>query len=282
MITNRGFINLIQKCESSCLACSSETECSKCIKDYHLFGNKCLKICETGYYQDNEKCVKCPYPCEKCINSTNCLNCAENKILFDSKCLDHCPDNYYKEGKICKACHPSCKTCNSDSKISCITCNDGFSFKNGQCESNCAEGTFFDKAEGLCALCNTSICSTCISSPNTCIKCIDSFALDLKSQNCKPCCSRSLRGKTKYPACCNCDDSNPPMCLSESDRSESDDNVKKLSIYNVYIIMLFIFSIIFVSISLIYFLKSFKIFSKISFSKAGEFKNVEYTALDEF
>ncbi|CAF0745532.1 unnamed protein product [Brachionus calyciflorus] len=280
---HRGFINIIKICDQKCATCTSETECTKCKEGYHLFGHKCINDCKPGFYTTEDGCAKCEFPCETCVNSTSCSSCSSNKILFESQCLDNCPLNYYQHDAFtCKPCHPSCETCRSGEKAACITCSHGFTFKGAECRSDCPDGTFYDKNEQVCSLCNTTLCSSCIKTPNTCTKCLNSFALDLGSNTCKPCCSRALRGKIKYPACCNCASNDPTLCSNEPFIEDSESiinvlHVSKKTALDIFIILLFVVSIFLIIYSIIYFVKSLNL----STPRPKNFNSVQYTPLDD-
>ena len=139
-----------------------------------------------------------------CTNETKCSKCIENKYLLNGKCLDKCPINFYGKSSTCLSCYPSCQSCTGPTKLECLTCNSGFIYSKKECRSECPEGTYFDIDQNECKLCNESNCKWCIKSPNMCTRCESSLALDLVTFTCQPCCTRSIRGKIKYPTCCNC------------------------------------------------------------------------------
>lgn len=100
-------------------------------------------------------------------------------------------------------------------KSDCLTCGIGFSFNGQECASTCPETTYFDTLLNECTMCNLTVCRWCIKTANTCTLCADSsFALDESSFTCRPCCSRSIRGKIKYNStCCQCSNG---ICLNQT------------------------------------------------------------------
>lgn len=94
-------------CITSCETCISGTECLKCLEGYYLDSSnqcvsihiifiiecpsKCLnkcssdkvcEICNDGYLQVLDDCVRCTFPCKLCNTSvTHCISCVDGYYL---------------------------------------------------------------------------------------------------------------------------------------------------------------------------------------------------------
>jgi hypothetical protein len=173
----------------------------------------CFYVSSFFLDKDN-RCKPCASSCSLCASETNCLKCDDNKLLHNGKCVDKCPVNFYENNNQCSPCHPTCATCTGPEKTDCLTCDIGFKYFKKECQSECPEGTYFDLEQRECELCNATACKWCIKTANTCTRCDSSLALDPTTFTCRPCCTRSIRGKIKYPTCCNCPSENfNGMCL---------------------------------------------------------------------
>lgn len=74
--------NVCHSCNESCLTCSGPNTCLSCKSPNYLQGDKCVTICNTGYFQNNNnrKCEKCMDNCSMC-NSNTCIECNKNYKL---------------------------------------------------------------------------------------------------------------------------------------------------------------------------------------------------------
>lgn len=74
--------NACHSCNESCLTCSGPNTCLSCKSPNYLQGDKCVTICNTGYFQNNNnrKCEKCMDNCSMC-NSNTCIECNKNYKL---------------------------------------------------------------------------------------------------------------------------------------------------------------------------------------------------------
>lgn len=215
-------VNVFEKCSVNCLSCTNETHCTNCDQDYLLLNGRCHKKCTQFEYTNKDgDCSKCVAPCSKCINETFCTACLADKFYLNGNCFNVCPIGYFGQNGQCLACHWSCKQCKGSDSSSCLTCANGFSFKNGICRSNCPSGTFLDASISQCSLCNTTICLECTENPNKCVKCQAPLVLDIPSFSCKSCCSRNIHGKIKTEGCCNCPIVNPDNICSNGNQTDS-------------------------------------------------------------
>jgi hypothetical protein len=264
--------------------------CTECARGFNLMDGKCFRQCEINYFpsSDGSMCEKCPDGCEACTKKDKCTKCSANKYLLNGQCYDFCPLNYYGRDSACFSCYPSCETCLGPEKTDCLSCHAGFKYdsNNKECQSTCPDGTFYDTSFNECNVCNSSNCKSCIRTPNTCTKCHDSMALDLSTFTCKPCCTRSIRGKIKLN-CCNCPRFNfNGFCLMSNQTS---DNTVFEEIIDFMTVKqsstgLKIMSIIFILVSLLLifystFLLKEKIFQKFKKSETS-YAQVRYSVLD--
>lgn len=128
--------NTCLPCISPCTECSSTSACSKC---------------EISYYLANSVCVRCPSLCLTC-DSGKCFDCIENAEINGNGC--RAKSGFYEINGIISKCIENCLSCTGPD--SCLTCNDGFAFKDGICQ-NCPD---------LCLTCNINQCLTCVDHSN--------------------------------------------------------------------------------------------------------------------
>lgn len=178
---------------SSCTPCEeSLPNCTTCFLGY------CL-ACNTGYYNQNYKCVACPEKCSSCISPTRCTAC-KTGILINFTCVESCSttDSY-------------CAKCSTYTKTTCIQCQDGYFLSSQDKCTKCPDPncTFCDST-GQCGSCRSnftvqksdlSICvplgTNCAiyNSDLTCKECKDGYILDSKKtcmskcndENCQTC-----------------------------------------------------------------------------------------------
>jgi hypothetical protein len=216
-----------------------------------------------------------------CTNEKNCIKCSDNKVLHNSKCFDKCPVNFYENGNLCSPCYPSCETCTGPEKTECLTCDKGFKYDKKECKSECPEGTYFDLAQNECELCNATACRWCIKTPNTCTRCESSLALDSTAFTCRPCCTRSIRGKIKYPTCCNCPSENfTGMCLLPNQTDNSNVIIEFLQV-NKSSSKVTGVSVFLIIVALALFLLSAYVFRKGWLSRTKRYDEVEYSVLSD-
>ncbi|CAD8126990.1 unnamed protein product [Paramecium sonneborni] len=112
-------------CRQPCKTCNTTPDdCISCLNDSYLHGNKCLSVCDDGYYADNtiNECKQCISPCQKCLSLTTCITCLQNqinKILVDGTCISSCPTGYYESKGTCLLCtiDSKDKVCNSTVQV---------------------------------------------------------------------------------------------------------------------------------------------------------------------
>ena len=63
--------NIYLDCDSTCLTCTSNSNCNSCV-DY--------------YYLNGSTCNSCTSPCKKCSNNTSCISCIDNYYLSGNSC----------------------------------------------------------------------------------------------------------------------------------------------------------------------------------------------------
>lgn len=153
--------------------------------------------CKSGYALENNRCVSKNCPAGQFLNGTTCTGCAAGTYSDDGRSCKVCPDGTYagngaasctkcpagtyasgtknSDHYICKQCpngsyasgtgNSSCKTstvvtnCStySTTENKCITCNSGFTLKNGQCvlqntvNGSCPNG-LSKSADGCCCV----------------------------------------------------------------------------------------------------------------------------------
>ncbi|ELP89648.1 hypothetical protein EIN_202130, partial [Entamoeba invadens IP1] len=85
---------LCVKCQTGCVACSSNGDCSSCFDGYYLsYGNYCNGYCK--------QCFACSDKCYRCENN---------------KCTICYPGYNLREDGTCTVCEASCKTCSTANK----------------------------------------------------------------------------------------------------------------------------------------------------------------------
>ncbi|EAR91968.2 transmembrane protein, putative (macronuclear) [Tetrahymena thermophila SB210] len=179
--------NQCKKCDQSCLGCYQEgpNRCTSCNQDSQLYQNKCCRIRNGEFYnQQTKKCEQCPQNCQICNESNNCKQCMANYELNSQKqCLCLYSQYFDDQIKSCLDCDKSCKTCKQTSKI-CTSCKE-FQFLNTlsqTCQSSCNQDGFY-ALENNCLPCNSE-CLTCSLSSKNCTSCKFGQQLDIQSQTC--------------------------------------------------------------------------------------------------
>ncbi|ELP88715.1 cysteine protease, putative [Entamoeba invadens IP1] len=110
---------------ANCKMCNNAETCEECTGALNLeFGSKkCSQSCPSGFYSDNQKCLKCQENCESCQSGEICDKCkADVKFKVEGKCYAVCPDYYFEENGECVKCKESYETpCNDQECIKCTT-----------------------------------------------------------------------------------------------------------------------------------------------------------------
>lgn len=158
-------------CDSECETCeTSSSNCLSCTGTRYFLSNKCLTLCDDGYYGNtmNNLCTLCNAACLTCNGglASNCLTCPPLQILKSGKCF---------------SCHSSCATCDGTTSIDCLSCNSPLVLQGKSCIEQCNIGYYRDlSGSGDCLKCS-STCTTCISSGiDDCLTCPIPFFFELK------------------------------------------------------------------------------------------------------
>eukprot|EP00347_Sterkiella_histriomuscorum_P020194 403338738 len=128
--------------------------------------------------------VNCTNNCSTCsLGVSKCQSCtfdSKQNLTFylnsqNQQCNSQCDKGFYAESSnfTCKKCEFPCEECFLGSQL-CTKCfaNNTQPYANPQtlqCYSECPTGTYLDKAERVCKICN-SPCYTCLDSLN-CLSC---------------------------------------------------------------------------------------------------------------
>lgn len=142
--------------------------------------NRC-DFCPANQYADtvSKSCKECSTAinnCSTCTNSTWCTFCQTNFYLYQGRCITAAIclniSGYYlnTQQSACVQCISPCQTCTS--QISCTSCLTGFLIpSNNTCSNSCPFSSYADSHTKSCQPCNSSVCRTCTSTPNTCLDC---------------------------------------------------------------------------------------------------------------
>ncbi len=168
--------------------CGNEEE--SCEKFNLKPNNICVESCNESIYiiENNKDCGLC-----KDINENK-----PYKIINESKCLENKPENsfyIYEKLNILKYCYYTCKTCSGDGENQCISCKDGYEFKDGKCITNkkCYE------------TCNDCEIESTDEKEQKCTSCKDNKLLQEDKGNCINECLNGYYKDDKY--CKKCDNS---------------------------------------------------------------------------
>ena len=92
--------------QATCKTCSptNNKKCTKCMDNFFLLANDCVKECPVGKFVNNDKeCQNCPGNCDKCVDETKCSTCAKGFLLtHTNQCSDKCADGFVDVNGICK------------------------------------------------------------------------------------------------------------------------------------------------------------------------------------
>ncbi|CAD5126863.1 DgyrCDS14891 [Dimorphilus gyrociliatus] len=173
-----------ENCQTSSGSGSSSVECTFCAKKYYINSESCGQcpnlcqecsyngkyeclICQEGTGRSPDgTCIPCPATCQSCaVNSDRTIRCIK------------CKSNEYSlqpDGR-CRPCSEvtfaNCATCSSNpfkAKVSCYSCNAGYSLQND--------------GEG-CIDCSIAKCDKCIHG-NICLECKSGFQLTNHNTEC--------------------------------------------------------------------------------------------------
>lgn len=81
-------------CHSTCETCTGPTEsdCLTCSSDLLLQSNKCINVCDEGFFVEGGMCAKCLHTCTQCVSRTNCTSCVKGLQLQSGECRGTCAD----------------------------------------------------------------------------------------------------------------------------------------------------------------------------------------------
>jgi hypothetical protein len=148
------------------------------------------------------------------------------------------------------ACPVGCLTCSipnfsvssQRSDLICSACHDGYVLSGGQCQPTCIKGTFLPSSStkasngtcqcksplrsycnqtrdlhlALAPACDTSVCSTCVSSSTTCLTCADTTLLSTPTGSCVSTCPSGTYQLLASRVCATC----PGSCATCSSSSD--------------------------------------------------------------
>lgn len=81
-------------CHSTCQTCKGPTEndCLTCSSDLLLQTNKCINVCDEGFFVEGGICARCLHTCTQCVSRTNCTACVKGLQLQSGECRGTCAD----------------------------------------------------------------------------------------------------------------------------------------------------------------------------------------------
>jgi len=184
-------------CEDElCEECTSfEADCATCKE--HSAKQSGICKCNTGYFQDNDKCSECTRNCNRWFLD-ECLECNFGYSLFEGGCI-FCAEGTYFESGSCLSCDPSCDGCSGSESSNCDLCNFAENFEDdGSGNCVCKAGLFRDGA--VCSPCSSN-CAQCSGSPSQCTACTSPLVLDSSTNRCS-----CKKGFTQINNTCECTD----------------------------------------------------------------------------
>ncbi|CAG9326216.1 unnamed protein product [Blepharisma stoltei] len=205
------------ECDSSskyCTTCLNRFELSpssnyhcQCIGNQLLNSNTKTCYCYSGYYFDNQNCVRCKTMCKACVDySGACSDCINKDRMVsnaDGSCsckgsqlstgnICYCPTRTYFTGTTCADCPKHCEIC-SDSTGKCTSCIDSLMTLDTNANTcTCPSGYYFDGKQ--CMQCG-KFCKNCEETTGKCLECQDSLKMDLVDGVCS-CKGNQLAGDT--------------------------------------------------------------------------------------
>ncbi|XP_074849859.1 extracellular matrix organizing protein FRAS1 isoform X2 [Carettochelys insculpta] len=195
------------QCHSDCLTCSQSFDhCDVCRDATSWLQNgRCVRSCDSGFYQDAGVCLACMEMCATCTNGFECTSCRGSLLMKYGQCVALCGDGFFQDHLRCTACDQSCETCYSD-QSKCLTCASVMVLHSGKCISECPGGYYTDSKQ-RCRACHDS-CATCIGPlASQCTSC--SRSLGLRQGQCLPGCGEGFYQdhnvcKGCHPSCRAC------------------------------------------------------------------------------
>lgn len=154
----------------NCRACTSFTNCTRCLSSFTLLNGYC-------YPTNTTNTTTCNVPqCAKCLNSQVCETCEIPFYLWIavsssgpvSFCAEQCPVGMWTAGRTCHLCNTTCAMCENGAN-DCTRCVAGFFLFHRKCWKNCPRGFYEDSTYGNCSKCpqncfdclNSTYCKTC-------------------------------------------------------------------------------------------------------------------------
>jgi hypothetical protein len=151
---NTTHINKCSNVINNCIECENENTCSKCENDFYMINDdtkNCIEAsniqideyylqknttmlysCNNSNYNDIQNCKKCTEKksCSLCKDNFTFINkdksiCVEIKTLENKYIKDPNDESNYIQ---CHSLYENCDTCNN---INCLTCNEDYTFLNG-------------------------------------------------------------------------------------------------------------------------------------------------------
>jgi hypothetical protein len=180
-VANEGQCN---NCVDRCKTCTEDgTRCLKCFPPYKTHNYFCKDKCPDGYYDDpvNNECKECKIGCLNCNNENTCLQCRPGFFIKKGECVTNCGTGLYGDCKehTCKNCNTLCDECVEATSQDCVRCAPNAFRSLDSCVNpeDCRPGTFPNKSNRECQVCNISFCEQC-SDQNTCTVCVKGKRID--------------------------------------------------------------------------------------------------------
>lgn len=199
-----GFFSSNEECKicpATCTKCTSDTNCTECLPEFHLVGGQCISECPLSQTMKTEpngdkNCVPCDdSQCATCRSDDTslclkCLNITEGKLyLKNGECVEECGEGFFHDNdkNTCERCEADlpCKACTG--KDQCTECLDGTylvvtehenQITTSTCSNICPEHFYADCESNKCEECDSS-CKTCFAGSSAyCMKCADNFYRD--------------------------------------------------------------------------------------------------------
>ncbi|XP_065578086.1 extracellular matrix organizing protein FRAS1-like isoform X3 [Artemia franciscana] len=111
-------------CHGTCASChltqnnSRSVRCDSCKDKTRLIqGHRCVRHCESGWFQDGRICKKCHVSCGECVYSgpKGCQSCRRGLYLTQyGTCEARCTTGFYPLNGLCIPCEAGCPACSTD------------------------------------------------------------------------------------------------------------------------------------------------------------------------
>ena len=212
LIMDKAITDLVYNadCDLPCKTCSGSRDyCTSCFTDptisifQILQGNTCTDSCPPGQTVSNFECKPCIANCAECSDTVStCTKCLPGFYLDGTKCVAICPAKYYGDPGtgVCTPCSSECVTCSYFDK--CTSCPPERFLYNQTCFQECPELVTVPNGP-ICEPCDTK-CTTCITTPDTCLTCVDGFIN--YQQKCLSECPPGMFHDTNLGTCVGCSD----------------------------------------------------------------------------